>query len=159
MIVLSDTSPLNYLVLIGHADVLRAVFGQVVIPEAVVSELTDPRAPRLVREWVLSLPDWCEVKNVSVVDTTIQLGKGEREAISLAFELGADLLLMDDRVARSYAEHRALRVAGTLNVLEAAAERDLLDLPTAIASLRQTNFHIAEDLLARALATDAARKR
>jgi predicted nucleic acid-binding protein len=157
VIVLSDTSPLNYLILIGQVEVLPAIFEQLFIPRAVASELAHSRAPDAVRQWISSPPEWCQVRTVTEVDRTIPLGQGEREAISLAVELHADLLLVDDRVARSHAERRGLRVAGTLNVLEAAAERKLLKLPEAIRGLRQTNFHIAEEVLAHILAADAER--
>ena len=65
---------------------------------------------------------------------------------------------MDDRLGRRAAEARGLSVAGTLNVLDVAAERQLLDLPTAIATLRKTNFHISETILAELLKADAKRK-
>ncbi len=49
MIIVSDTSPLNYLSLIGHLDVLPAIYGEVLIPPAVASELTHSTAPESVR--------------------------------------------------------------------------------------------------------------
>ena len=70
----------------------------------------------------------------------------------------ADLLLMDDRRARREAEAYGLGVTGTLNVLQAAAQRDLLDLPTAIAKLQKTNFHIAQRILDRAIQEDVLRR-
>jgi predicted nucleic acid-binding protein len=159
VIVLSDTSPINYLVLIGHIDVLPVLFGQVIVPPAVFQELQHARAPAAVREWTRHCPAWFEVRLPGRVDHAMQLGRGEREAICLASELGADLLLMDDRRARRFAAAQGLNVAGTLNVLEAAAQRQLLDLPDAIAKLRQTSFHVSEEILANALAADAERKR
>jgi predicted nucleic acid-binding protein len=74
-------------------------------------------------------------------------------------ELKADVLLMDDRLGRRAAKQRGLSVAGTLNVLEVAAQRNLLELPDAIAMLQQTNFHVSETILADALAADAERRR
>jgi predicted nucleic acid-binding protein len=56
VIVLSDTSPINYLVLIGHIDVLPAVFGQVIIPGAVFTELQHARTPAAVRQWIAQAP-------------------------------------------------------------------------------------------------------
>ncbi len=55
---------------------------------------------------------------------------------------------MDDRLARAHAERRGLKVAGTLNVLELAAQRQLLDLADAVRSLKATSFHIADDVVA-----------
>ena len=158
MIVLSDTSPLNYLVLIGHVDVLPALFGEVIVPEAVRDELQSSGAPAVVKQWMSNPPAWCIVRSAAHLIENIKLGIGEVEAISLAIELHADLLLMDDRAARRAAESRGLSIAGTINILEAAAERELIDLRTAIANLRQTNFHIAERILARALDADDERR-
>ena len=88
----------------------------------------------------------------------IPLALGEVEAISLAIEMKADLLLMDDRRALREAESRGLTVAGTLNILQSAAQRDMLDLPLAIAKLQQTNFHISQQILDRAIQEDAERR-
>ena len=158
MIVLSDTSPINYLVLTGHIDVLPALFGQVVIPAAVLAELRHPGTPDVVQRWVADPPDWLLIRTPAVVDPHIRLGQGEAAAISLAVEMHATLLLIDDRRGRREAEARGLLVAGTLNVLEAAAKRNLLDLPTAIDRLRGTNFHIAEQIIQQALEANARRK-
>ena len=158
MIVLSDTSPINYLILIGQIDILPAIFGRVVIPAAVLSELEHAQTPQVVRDWIGKLPTWLQVQSPTRVDASLRLGRGEAEAISLAVEMHADLLLMDDRRARREAESRGLAVAGTLNVLEAAAKQDLIDLPVAIEKLRQTNFHIAERIIQRALKDDAERQ-
>jgi predicted nucleic acid-binding protein len=65
---------------------------------------------------------------------------------------------MDDRRGRKEAEHRGIAVAATLNVLEAAAKRGLLDLPNAISLLRETNFHVAESIIQQALIDDSRRK-
>ena len=159
MIVLSDTSPLNYLVLIGHVDVLPVLFGEVVVPTGVSDELQRSGAPEAVRHWMASRPNWLVIRTPSRMDDSIELGTGEVEAISLAMELHADLLLMDDRLGRRAAESRGLSVAGTVNVLEAAAERNLLDLRDAIAKLRQTNFHVSEIILVNALTADVERRK
>lgn len=147
MIVLSDTSPLNYLILIGHVEILPAIFGSLIIPEAVADELRHPRAPLAVQGWVAAPPTWCQILPVTRLDPTITLGKGESEAIALAVALHADLLLADDRLARALAEQRGLKVAGTLNVLELAAQRKLLDLREAVQRLELTNFHVSEKVI------------
>lgn len=151
MIVLSDTSPLNYLILIGHVEILQAIFGSLIIPEAVADELRHPRAPSAVQKWVATPPSWCQILPATQLDSTISLGKGESEAIALAIELHADLLLADDRLARTLAEQRGLKVSGTLNVLELAAQRNLLDLREAVQRLKLTNFHVSDEIISRFL--------
>lgn len=75
------------------------------------------------------------------------LGAGERDAITLAEELRADRLLIDDRDGRRKASRRKLPVIGTLGVLAASAERGLLDLPEVIERLRTTTFRASPQLL------------
>lgn len=157
MIVLTDTSPLNYLILIGAEDVLPKLFGRVIVPAAVAGELRHPGAPAKVRAWIDSPPPWMEVLSPSSKEQQLALGIGEAEAINLALELQADLLLMDDRVARREAEAKGLAVAGTIIILEAAAERGLVRLPEVITALCNTNFRISSKVLAAALTADAKR--
>jgi predicted nucleic acid-binding protein len=159
VIVLSDTSPLNYLVLIGHIDILPTLFGRIIIPTAVHHELLHPGTPEAVRRWIETPPSWLEIRLPSHLEENIALGRGEVEAISLAIEINADLLLMDDRVARRMAESKGLSVVGTLNVLEASAARGLLDLSAALDKLRQTNFHVSEEILNHVLALDVERRK
>ncbi|SRR6266545_4740419 len=98
MLVITDTSPLHYLVLIDHPAILPALFGRVLIPPAVAEELQRPHTPAPVRAWMGSPPAWLAVRTSCqpLVTTVLPLGAGEREAISLAQDLCADLLLMDD---------------------------------------------------------------
>src|SRR5215468_12269501 len=127
MLVIADTSPLHYLVLIEHTAILPALFSYVIIPPVVAEELQRPRTPAPVRAWMASPPAWLEMRapQQPLVMTTMRLGAGEREALSLAQELHADLILLDDLEAREEAERRALAVMGTLRVLELASERSL----------------------------------
>jgi predicted nucleic acid-binding protein len=69
-----------------------------------------------------------------------ELGTGEREAISLALELSADLLLIDDRAGRQEAEARHIAVAGTLAVVLQASLSGYIDFPDAVKQLRQYGF-------------------
>lgn len=151
MIVVSDTSPINYLVLIGEIDLLPQLFEQIVIPQAVLDELQKTGTPELVRKWIESRPNWLKVQNATTIDQTIALGAGEREAISLAKEINADLVLIDDRKARKLALERNLNVAGTINILKSAARRNLIKVDDALQKLQKTNFRIAPQLLAKIL--------
>ncbi len=118
MIVVADTSPLQYLILIEHVDVLPALYGRVIIPPAVMAELGHERTPVSVRTWLDDKPEWLHVQTpnstLTIADTT--LGPGESAAIALAEELSADALLIDDRAGRREAEKRRLAVLGTLRV-------------------------------------------
>ena len=145
MIVVADTTPLNYLVLIGQIELLSALYQSVLIPPEVHRELQQLKTPPGVRAWAASLPIWCEVRtSSSTPDATLsELDPGEREAIQLALEVGADMLLMDESEGRREAFRRHLQVAGTVAVLEKAAQRGLIDFRTALERLDQTSFRLS----------------
>jgi len=157
-LVVADTTPVNYLVLCQAIDVLRAIYGQVVIPSAVFAELNHERTPPIVRSWVNVLPEWVSVKTPVGPVLHPNLGLGEREAIALAKELNAVELLIDEQLAREFAVQSGLAVTGTVGVLEEAASRNLLDLPLALEKLRRTNFRFEEAMFQSALARLAQRK-
>ena len=97
---------------------------------------------------VRSLPDWLLVREVPQPDPTLaHLDPGEREAITLAQELQADLILLDENRGRREAINRGFNVTGTVGLLDRAGARGLIDVPTAVARLRQTTFCISPRLL------------
>jgi predicted nucleic acid-binding protein len=158
VIVISDTTPLNYLIQIEHTFVLRELYGRVIVPQAVKEELRKDAAPFAVKTWISTPPDWLEVQLVSRNEPALaRLGAGEREAILLAQELLADALIIDERAGRFEANRRSLRVIGTLGVLDSAAERGLIDLPQTIERLIQTSFRASPELVQSFLDRDAAR--
>ncbi len=160
MIVIADTAPLNYLVLIGEVDVLPALYGRVIIPNAVSRELQATGTPQAVKDWLKTSPAWLEVKSVSrPADLSLgTLDAGEREAIQLAEELRPATVIIDDKDGRKAAETRSLRVIGTLGVLDDAASKNLLDLPQSLVRLQQTNFRLTPALIQTLLERDAERK-
>src|SRR5579875_4103326 len=99
MIVVADTGPLNYLVLVQQADLLQRLFHRVLIPPAVFDELQAPETPIAVREWLSQQPAWLEVQPLRRdPDSQLDyLDSGEREAIALAEDLKADQILLEDR--------------------------------------------------------------
>jgi len=99
MIVIADTSPLNYLIQIECDPLLPALYHRVVIPPGVLQELKHRNTPPEVSEWLSHIPAWIHVWSVAPrPDPELSiLGLGEREAIQLAEERHGDLLLMDER--------------------------------------------------------------
>jgi predicted nucleic acid-binding protein len=102
MIVIADTSPLNYLIRSGDVWILPELFGKVLVPKAVLTEMLHPQAPSEVRSFASTPPLWLECRTVNQMakDFAPSLGEGEREAISLALETRADALLIDDFAGR-----------------------------------------------------------
>jgi predicted nucleic acid-binding protein len=150
MTVISDTSPLNYLVLIDLQDVLPALFGQVLIPEAVRHELRSPAAPQPVKDFLDIWPSWLDCRVVSQVPPDLQqLDPGEQEAIALAQSVGASLVLLDEKRGRQAARDLGLEVSGTLGVLDRAARRGLVDLADSLKRLERTTFRATPRLLRR----------
>ena len=105
--------------------------------------------PDLVREWIAARPNWLEVRKARVQpDAALELlGVGERQAISLAQELSAAAIIIDEERGRKEAKRRGLSVIGILGVLRDAGERRLIDLPLVIARLRQTNFRVSDRVI------------
>jgi predicted nucleic acid-binding protein len=120
-------------------------------------------------QWAADPPEWLRIEDAlpasdparrrqdQILD---ELGAGEREAIVLAQAQTQEvLLLMDETKGRAEAASRNLASTGTLGVSDTAAEAGLLDLPSAIARLRETSFYVTPALLKRLLDQDAARRR
>lgn len=161
MLVVADTSPLHYLILIQQDTLLPALYARVVIPPAVQRELLRAEAPAVVRQWLSHPPLWLTTQPPQhglSAEAFPKLGAGEREAIPLAQELRAAVLMLDDQAGREEAARRGLNKIGTIGVLEEAASRGLIDLPPVLVQLQATTFHGSPRLFADALARDAARK-
>ena len=148
MIVVADTSPLNYLILLGYVDLLRGIYGRVLVPDAVLIEMQHADAPDAVSAWASAPPAWIEQVCVTRIDPTLakELGAGEREAISLAMEVRADILLIDERAGRQEAEARHIEVAGTLAVLLQASLGGHFEFPSALKNLRQLGFRVSSNV-------------
>jgi predicted nucleic acid-binding protein len=145
MIVVADTSPLNYLILIDEIHLLPALFGHVLLPRAVFQELQHPKTSSKVSQWVAQLPPWLEVRVVTSVpgDELMRLDPGEREAIQLALELGIGTVLLDEADGRQLAEKLHLEVRGTLGILERGAKLGKVNFRQALNKLGQTNFRVS----------------
>jgi predicted nucleic acid-binding protein len=147
VIVVSDSGPLHYLIQINKVELLHTLFGEVLIPGAVHEELTCSSAPVAVQEWLKLPPQWVKFRTATSIVASLPLGKGEREAICLALELHADLLIVDDKKARRIAKEHGLVLTGTLGILRAGHDKGLVKLPETIRELLQSGFRLSEKLV------------
>ena len=124
MIIISDTSPINYLLLIGQIDLLPSLFEQIIIPEVVRDEMLSLDAPLSLQQWIANPPFWLIVQTVSKLDATLSfLDAGEQAAITLAQTLPTSLLIIDERLGRQIARERGIPIIGTVGILDNAADR------------------------------------
>jgi predicted nucleic acid-binding protein len=160
-VVIADASPLNYLILIGEVELLPRLFGEILVPDVVASELSDPDAPQPVRAWASHPPSWLAIRPTPASSELLErLDEGERAAILLAEAQEAPvLLIIDDAEGRAEAERRGIPATGTLGVLRAAAIRNLVDFAIALDRLRSTNFRAPALLIEQLLVEDNQRKR
>jgi predicted nucleic acid-binding protein len=144
MVVVADTSPINYLILIDAIDLLASLYGQVLLPEAVAAELRHAETPERVRRWMQTPPRWISVQVAPRLNDSrlAELDPGERQAIALALEHGLSLILMDETKGRLKATSLKLRVRGTLGILEEAARRGEIDFMSALQKLEATTFRM-----------------
>ena len=148
MIVIADTSPINYLLLIDQIDLLPRLFQKIIIPEVVRDEMIALGAPLVLQKWIANPPSWLTIQAVSVIDETLSaLDPGEQAAITLAQTLSADLLIIDERLGRKIASDRGLAVIGTLGILDDAATQGFIDLLETIAQLQKTNFRVSRRII------------
>lgn len=152
MIAVSNTSPLRYLIAAGQAAVLEGLFREILIPTGVAAELMDPAAPLIVREWITHPPAWLRItdlKSMPDVELVAALDRGEREAIQLASECHADILIIDEWKGRTVAKRRRIPLTGAIGILGEAYKRRLIHNPLEIlAELRQHGFRISPALVA-----------
>ncbi len=158
MLVVSDASPLNFLVRMQCISVLPTLFSRVLIPQQVKIELSHPNTPEVVRCFMTAPPAWLEIRVPSAVITHPRLAAGEAAAMALALESNADFLLVDERAARLVALQRGVAVIGLLGIIERAAERGLLNFRDVI-ERRPADYRIEPALIEAALARDDQRRR
>ena len=158
MIVVCNATPLIALAAAGQFDLLRAVYGEITIPDAVYHEVVVAGAGEAGAREVAAAA-WIKrhtVCNAALVRALeLELDAGEAQAIALAVELSAGLILLDERLGRHAATRLGLTVAGTLGVLIAAKDRRLLAAvrPVLDALRAQAGFWIGDDLHAAVLKT------
>lgn len=148
-VVVADTGPLHYLVLVDQIHLLPALLQTITAPDRVHAELFHRAAPDIVRRWAASPPAWLRVMPAPPPTGALprSLDQGEADAIDLAASLHAELVLMDDRAGVAAARAMGLTLVGTLGILDLAASRGLVDITDAVARLKDTNFRYRPGLL------------
>nr|MBC7245066.1 DUF3368 domain-containing protein [Chloroflexota bacterium] len=129
MTVVSNASPLINLARIGQLDLIRNLYDELVIPEAVWHEIVVAGAEQPGANEVKAAA-WIKTRaavNRQLVQALQQeLGSGEAEAIALALEIGSELLLMDEHLGREVAHHLGLRCMGLIGVLIEAKHKGFI---------------------------------
>jgi predicted nucleic acid-binding protein len=151
MIVVSNTSPLRYLITVGRPELIQNLFGHILIPRAVEMELTHSSAPTVVRHWMAQRPAWIEVFDLAAPPERALLGHldaGEAEAIQLTIDLKGGALIMDERSGREMATARHIPVVGILGILLESYRRGTVHSPSEIVSqLQAQGFRVSRRLL------------
>lgn len=159
MIIVSDTSPITNLAAIAHLNLLQQLYNRLVIPTAVYNEMVgvEPQVPGAVE--VQTLP-WIQIQAVvdyqrvtRIQETQENIDVGEAEAIVLAIELNADLLLIDERRGRAIARNYGLNLTGLLGVLLQAKQSRLIPAvkPLMDRLIEEADFRVSNQLYATVL--------
>lgn len=148
-LVVADTSPVFYLLSIGQITLLPELFETIFVPASVLKELRHPAATALIHDWANEPPEWVTIRQAEPIDDPAlqSLGVGERDAITLALSLQADLILIDERKGTAVALGKGFDVTGTLGVLGLAARKGLVDLADCFARLKRTNFRYRQEIM------------
>ena len=151
MRVVSDTSPISNLAIIGHLELLKRRYGTVRIPPAVAAELSALSHPAAKARITAALAEgWLVKEQVPLGSPQLPfpLDAGETEAICLALATHADVLLMDEKRGREAARRNGLAVGGVLGELLHARQAGLLpSLRTEIDRLRsEAGFFVDQEI-------------
>lgn len=154
MIVVSDTTPIISLIKAECLDILKTLFGSVCIPSAVFDELIanekySHEADYIRRADFIFTKELKDKKSVRYLQIAAKLDLGESEAIALAEEMSADLLLMDELRGRHIAEELGIKITGTIGILLQAYDEKILtvdDVMICMDKFKESNIRISERL-------------
>ncbi|MDR1481740.1 MAG: DUF3368 domain-containing protein [Synergistaceae bacterium] len=144
--VVSNSTPIIALLRIGRLSILEELYGALIIPKAVHVEVTVKDAS------ALDGFEWIDVRNIANIAAkeafAATLHDGEVEAMLLAKEIGASLIIMDDGLARKHAKYLNLTVTGTVGVLLRAKRDGIInEIRPVLNDLVRQGFYISDDVL------------
>lgn len=153
--IVSNTTPLISLMKISQLEILKKIYSEIVIPEAVYKEIEAGKHKEFYRD--LSKIDWIKIrsiKNKRSINYFLDLDAGEAEAIIIASEIGADLIILDEKLGRYHAKHAGIKVTGTLGLLVKAKKMGLVPkLKPLLKELTEKNVWISDRLIAQVCKT------
>jgi hypothetical protein len=151
--VVLNTTPIISLLKIGKLHVLQELYGQVLIPQEVYHEVEAGKNKEYYAD--LSKIDWIKIKKIKNPDSLsyfLDLDKGEAEAIILASESKADLIILDESLGRFHAKHAKLKLTGTIGVLLKAKKSGFIsEIKPLLLELKAKNVWISDVLLKKIL--------
>ena len=151
--VVSNTTPIISLLKIGKLEILKDLYKEIYIPQEVFSEIEAGKH----KKYYLNLLEleWVKIEQIQdrkSIAYFLDLDKGEAEAIVLATESEADLILLDESLGRFHAKHAGLRVTGTIGILVKAKKQGLIsELKPLILELKEKGVWLSESLIERIL--------
>lgn len=149
--VVVNTTPLIALSHVGQISVLRKLYGEIIIPEAVYKELS-VKTESVCKKVVDSSLDWIRVEKIKDLMARdmykTQLHDGEVEVMILSKEITADVVIIDDANAKKYAKYLKLPVTGTLGVLMRAKREGYIDrLEPILRQMVERGIYISQNLI------------
>ncbi len=142
MIVVSDTTPINYLLLLKKEHILPDLFSRVIVPGQVLREMMHPEAPKIVRAWASSPAGWIDIKEPAFPKPIPGLDAGENAAINIGVECNVDAILIDDRRGIKEAAHLGLNSITLFALFELASMKRLIHFEGTIAALAETSYYM-----------------
>jgi predicted nucleic acid-binding protein len=152
MIVISDTTPILSLIKIDRLKILEELYKKIIIPKAVYDELIinidyQDEIDIIKRCTFIQIENVEENLSVVLLQREMKLDRGESEAIVLAKNINADLIIIDERKARRIAKDVGLKVTGTLGILVEAKQQGLIkELKSLLDELMDNNIRISRKL-------------
>lgn len=125
--IVSNTTPIISLLKLNRLELLQQLYTQIHIPLAVYNEIEAGKTKRYYKD--LSKIDWINITKIQdrqAVKYFLDLDAGEAEAIVLATEINADLIILDEKLGRFHAKHADLKVTGTIGILIKAKTAGLI---------------------------------
>lgn len=149
MIVISDTTTITNLIHIDKLNLLKDLYTEIIVPKEVYEELA--KLPH--QKEIVSSQDWIihsEISDIDLYEKLVKdLDKGESEAITLAIEKQADLLIIDERKGRKIAKSYGLKIIGLLGILIVSKQKGLIPAlkPVLEKLVHEYDFRIHPQLL------------